>query len=201
VPSPVRRLFALADLEPDGCVRWGERVSEQRRGIYAVAMTDDAGAIKALAAPPISTEAVEELLTVRPELTVDGARPTVDELVARLASFWLPDETVVYLGLAGTSLRTRIRDYYKTPLGARRPHAGGWFLKTLANIDELFVHYAQADAPNAAEDAMLRAFYGGVSPTTLDKLRDPSHPFPFANLEWPPGVRKAHGIKGARGNL
>lgn len=29
-------------------------------------------------------------------------------------------------------------------------------------------------------------------------LFDPAHPFPFANLEWPKGVRKAHGIRGAR---
>ena len=29
-------------------------------------------------------------------------------------------------------LRTRVRQYYTTPLGAAKPHKGGWWLKTLA---------------------------------------------------------------------
>ncbi len=198
MPSTVHELFRAAELKPEGCVGWGERVPEQRSGVYAVALTDNIRAISALPQAPIATAAPEHLLNVRPQLELDGRRPRVDELVARLGSFWLPDETVVYLGLAGTSLRTRVRDYYKTPLGARRPHAGGWFLKTLSNINEAFVHYAQTDTPNAAEDAMLRTFCAGVSEETLATLHDSAHPFPFANLEWPPGVRKAHGITGAR---
>lgn len=36
---------------------------------------------------------------------------------------------------------------------------------------------------------------------TKAQLVDPDHPFPFANLEWPPGVRKRHGITGARGDM
>ena len=104
----------------------------------------------------------------------------------------------MYVGLAGTSLRTRVRDYYKTPLGARRPHAGGWFLKTLSNINDLYVHYAQTDTPNAVEDKMLRAFCAGVSERARAALHDPAHPFPFANLEWPPGFRKAHGKRTMR---
>lgn len=49
----------------------------------------------------------------------------------RLATFWLPDEVVLYIGLAGASVRKRVRQYYRTPLGDKRPHAGGWWLKTL----------------------------------------------------------------------
>jgi hypothetical protein len=29
-------------------------------------------------------------------------------------------------------------------------------------------------------------------------LRDSAHPFPYANLEWPQGTRKVHGIRNAR---
>jgi hypothetical protein len=142
--------------------------------------------------------AVGELLAVRRELTLDGARPSAGALAERIASFWLPDETIVYIGLARTSLRTRVRDYYKTPLGARRPHAGGWFIKSLANVNELLVHFAPADDTRAAENAMLGSFCSRVSEATLAALRDPAHPFPFANLERPAGVRKAHGLRGVR---
>jgi hypothetical protein len=61
-------------------------------------------------------------------------------------------------------------------------------------------YYARADVPSAAEDAMLGCFCATVSNAALARLPDPAHPFPFANLEWPRGVRKAHGIRGARGD-
>ena len=47
---------------------------------------------------------------------------------------------------------------------------------------------------------MLEAFVAGVSADSGPALRDPDHPFPFANLEWPKGVRKSHGIRGATGS-
>jgi hypothetical protein len=169
--------------------------------VYAVALSANSEELTALPIAPLSMAAVGELLAVRPELTLDGARPSARALAERIPSFWLPDETIVYIGLAGTSLRTRVRDYYKTPLGARRPHAGGWFIKSLANVNDLFVHFAPADDRRAAENAMLGSFCSRVSEATLAALRDPAHPFPFANLEWPAGVRKVHGIKGVRGDI
>lgn len=45
---------------------------------------------------------------------------------------------------------------------------------------------------------MLEAFCADVSPDTRHALHDPEHPFPFANLEWPAGTRKRHGITGGR---
>lgn len=45
---------------------------------------------------------------------------------------------------------------------------------------------------------MLEAFCTGVGIKERQALPDPDHPFPFANLEWPPGVRKRHGIAGAK---
>jgi hypothetical protein len=102
--------------------------------------------------------AIEELLRKRPELRLDGERPSVEALAARIAQFWLADETVLYVGLAGTSLGTRVNQYYKTPLGARRPHAGGYFLKVLANLNDLKVHFAACDDPDQAEDSMLATF-------------------------------------------
>lgn len=47
---------------------------------------------------------------------------------------------------------------------------------------------------------MLRAFVDAVSDVTRTVLADPDHPFPFANLEWPAGTRKAHGVTGWRGS-
>src|SRR5437879_2359420 len=80
----------------------------------------------------------------------------------RVASFWLPDEVILYVGKA-TSLSTRVRQYYSTPLGARSPHAGGHFLKTLSILGELTVHFATTVEPGPTEDAALSFFCSRVS--------------------------------------
>ena len=199
MPSSVADVFAAAGLSPGGAVRWGDRVALDSPGVYAVALTADSGAVTGtLQTCPLSAEAVAELLAVRPELRVDGQRPSPAELSARLAALWLGDEAIVYLGLAGTSLRRRVGQYYKTPLGARRPHAGGWPLKTLAVLPKLWVHFAPCADPTTAEQAMFGAFMGGVRAGARAALHDPSLPIPFANLEAGKGQRQAHGITGAR---
>ena len=141
---------------------------------------------------------ITRLLGARSELRLHGTRPTADELATQIARFWLPDEPVLYIGLAGTSVATRVKQYFATPLGARSPHAGGWFLKTLSNLTRLHVHYAAANDTNMAEDQLIKAFVGSTSARSKEALADRERPFPFANLEWPRGVRKAHGITGAR---
>ena len=199
MPSSVNDVFAAASLSPAGCVRWGQRVPEVGPGVYSVALTVRADVVdSAMSSCPVSEEAVAELLRVRPELRVDGSRPTDAELSDRLSSLWLSDETIVYIGLAGTSLRQRVGQYYKTPLGARRPHAGGWPLKTLAVLPELWVHFAPCADVTTAEHAMLSAFIAGVSVNSRAKLHDPALPVPFANLEAAKGQRQQHGITGAR---
>lgn len=198
MPTTVREAFRAAGLTPEGVVRWGIVPSLESPGVYIVALTDSLNGLKAaLDEPPLDPGAVENWPRVVPGLTLDGRRPDPLELAARVARFWLPDEVILYIGKAA-SLPSRVGDYYTTPLGARRPHAGGYFIKLLSNLEDLYVHFATCEEPGRAEDAMLGEFCGRVSEATRRILLDPAHPFPFANLEWPPGVRKAHGIRGAR---
>jgi hypothetical protein len=90
-----------------------------------------------------------------------------------------------------------VRQYYRTPLGAKRPHAGGWWLKTLTVLDELWVYWAATPDYAAAEKAMLRAFTHAVSSETRSTLLDNQSVMPFANLRgWNDRI-KAHRISGA----
>jgi len=201
MPSSIALLIDAAGLVYGGSVSWQEAVPVQAPGVYLISLSDDPGSLAGtLPSAPIDPTAVSELLHVRPELTVDAARPNEEELTHRVSEFWLPDENVLYIGLAGTSLAGRVGAYYSTRLGRRSPHAGGWFLKLLDNLSKLHVHYATADDPDQSEDLMLRAFVAGVSSAAKRSFRDPGHPFPYANLEWPKRVRKAHGIRGATGS-
>lgn len=199
MPSTVIELLGAAGLEWAGSVRWGTPVPASYPGVYVVALDESPSTRDAvLGHAPIGKAKVAELLGVRPELRLDTSRPTVEVLAGRLAGCWLPEETVLYIGLAGTSVGRRVKQYYSTPLGARSPHAGGWFLKTLSNLGDLTVHYSRAVDPGAAERALLQAFVDRVETASCRKLHDPLCPYPFANLVGPAEVRKAHGITGAR---
>jgi hypothetical protein len=121
MPSIVAGLMQAAGVAPAGVVRCN-RVPLDEPGVYIVAMSGSPDALEVLQHCPISPAAVQQPLDIRPELLLDGAHPARHELVDRLAAMWLGDETVLYLGLAGTSVAPPRRPV----LGARRPHAGGW---------------------------------------------------------------------------
>lgn len=200
MPSTIAVLLEASGLRHEGCVCWETPVPLSGPGIYLVGLDKDPSRLaKTLPDASISLDWIDQLLRVRPELRLDGRRPSGAELARRLAGFWIPDETVLYVGVARTSVRARVGAYYRTLLGARRPHAGGWFLKTLANLQSLYVHYAVAANPLHSEDAALGAFVANGSDTTRKRLHDATRPLPFANLEWPQGLRKLHGIRGACG--
>ena len=100
--STVADIFYAAALEPQGPVQWGTPVPETGQGVYAVALADDPESLDAaLAGAPIDYDALEDLLAVRPELRVSLAQPDVGAIAERLSHFWLPDEVVLYIGLAG----------------------------------------------------------------------------------------------------
>ncbi|SDR63018.1 hypothetical protein SAMN05445850_8571 [Paraburkholderia tuberum] len=199
MPTTVSEAFAAAGLSPGGSVPWGTKPALPERGVYIVSLTDSLDSLQgALPRAPLSPTAFEQWLSVCPELTVDGARPPLEQLIQRVAAFWLPDEVVLYVGLAESqSLSDRLGQYYQTPLGKRTPHAGGYFLKLLSNLHGLWVHYAASANPTHAESVIIGLFSSNVSDTAKRDLKDPVHPFPFANLEWPRGVRKVHGLRGA----
>jgi hypothetical protein len=198
VTSSIRSVMSAAGLQPNGVVRWGELINTDEPGIYVVSTersVDIQGEQRR--STPLDLDALDHLLLLRPNLMIDGRHPSRDDLATRLTEVWLPDEHVLYVGLAA-DLHDRVNQYYGTPLGARRPHAGGWFLKTLKALDELYVHWSVTYERAVAEGLAIGSFVGAVSDESLAELRDRDHPFPFANLEWPPGTRKRHGISGAK---
>lgn len=202
MPTSVTEAFAAGGLAPQSVVRWGTRPSTDAGGVYTVSLSKRIDALdETVPEPDLNVVVFERWLHIRPELTMDGIRPPIDDLMERIRKFWFPDETILYIGMA-TSLDSRVGNYYATPIGRRSPHAGGYFLKLLSNIGDLWVHYTPCPGLTKKqiekiEDDMLGSFCRGVSEASRMSLHDPAHPFPFANLVWPRGVRKLHGLRGA----
>jgi transcription elongation factor GreA len=184
-------LLRSVGLMADGPVHWGNPVRVGGPGVYVVEL---AAPVKTA---PIDHQLVGHWIERVPGLTLDSARPTARELAVRLGEFWLPDETVVYIGMTNLSIGGRVGAFVKTPLGDRRPHAGGHWLKTLTVLPELLVWWAPTSAPEEYEDALLSAFAKAVSAAAKKALRDDSVVLPFANLQTATDERKQHGIRGS----
>ncbi|WP_309080663.1 hypothetical protein [Zhihengliuella sp.] len=193
MPVSVQQLFAAAGLERQGVVRWGEPVPTNQPGVYCVSTSEDPEGQRLTPFLP-SAARLAGLLEACPRLSVDGEPANVATLAHRLSRFWLDAEPVLYVGQTGSSLRLRVGQYYGTPMGASRPHAGGWWLKSIANLDALYLHFAPSEDPVRAEREMLKSFASHVTDDDAASLFDQERIAPFANVRVASGELKHHGL-------
>jgi transcription elongation factor GreA len=186
-PSLLRSVGLLAD----GPAVWGRPVQAQGAGVFVVE------APAPLASAPIELTRVGKWIERVETLRLDREVPTSKAVAARIASFWLPSQTVLYVGASEVSVARRVAAMAKTELGDRRPAAGGHWLKTLRALDGLKVWWAATTATEEYEDALLAAFAAGVPEADLAALPDRSVVLPWANLRSSSGERKATGLTGA----
>ncbi len=184
-------LLRSVGLLADGPAVWGRPVPAQGPGVFVVELPAP------LATAPIELTRVGKWLERVETLRLDGERPTSRALAGRLASFWLPSQTVLYVGASEASVGRRVAAIARTELGDRRPHSGGHWLKTLRSLDGVRVWWSPTTATEEYEDALLAAFAEGVPEADLSTLPDRAVVLPWANLRTGTGGRKATGLTGA----
>jgi len=139
----VAEVFRKASLSPHGPVRWEEKISESRPGVYVVAR-----ARKPMASCKAS------------DLRFKDPHPPVRDLEYERRR-WLRNEPVLYIGQTTRSLRKRIGQFYGQKVGNRSPHAGGQVVKLLAC--EPWVYWSPTTRPRESEKKMISAFKKRVS--------------------------------------
>jgi transcription elongation factor GreA len=190
-------LLREVGLLPDGPVLWGRPLTSRKSGVYLVELAQPAPT------PPLDMNRIGKWLEALPELKLDGARPTSRTLLLRLASLWLPGETVLYIGATTGSVGGRVLALAHHELGARRPHADGQWLHALVGVERTRVWWAETDAPEEYLDGLFGAFADGAAaraalPGGLLEARPPGAILvPWANTRRPTGERQAHGLTGA----
>jgi transcription elongation factor GreA len=188
-------LLRAVGLLADGPVRWGQPAAGRGPGLYVVELATPEPT------PAIDVNVVGRWLERVPGLLLDGTRPTSKALLARLASLWLPDATVLYVAATSTSIGGRVSALNHHVLGDPRPHADGQWLHLLRNLPTTRLWWASTDAPEEYLDAVLEAFASAAAaPTSLPSgLERPRGALllPWATTRRPTGERQAHGITGA----
>ena len=190
-PPDAAALLRSVGLMADGPAVWGRPVPAQGPGVFVIEMPEPR------ATAPIELTRVGKWIERVDGLLLDGQRPSSRALAGRLASFWLPSETVLYVGATDASIGRRVTAIARTELGDRRPHSGAHWLKTLRSLDGIRVWWTLTDAPEEYEDALLAAFAAAVPPTDLAALPDREVILPWANLRRPTGERKSTGLTGS----
>jgi len=190
MPIEPAALFRAVGLTPDGPGRWGGPVRTPGPGVVVVEWPAP------LERAPVDISAVGTWLARVPTLLVDGERPTGKALAARLAAWWLPGETIVYVGGA-KSLGRRVEAMAATRLGDARPSPAGGWLKALRGFEATRLWWAATDAAEEYEDALLEAFGAAVPAPAAAGLPDRSLVLPFANRRRPGGAVRADGITGS----
>ena len=184
-------LLRSVGLMADGPAQWGRPVPAPGPGVFIVELPAP------LPTAPIELTRVGKWIERVATLRLDGERPTSKALAARLASFWLPSQTVLYVGSSEASVRRRLAAIAATELGDRRPYAGGYWLKVLRGLEGARVWWAATTATEEYEDALLEVFAGGVTDAERAGLHDREVVLPFGNLRLGSGGRKSTGVTGA----
>jgi transcription elongation factor GreA len=178
----------------DGPVVWGRPgrpVPARGPGVFVVELTAP------LARAPVELTRVGKWIERVPSLTLDGERPTSKAVAARLAAFWLPSQTVLYVGATSSSIGGRVAAMQRTTLGDRRPHSGGHWLETLDPKTSMRVWWAETEAVEEYEDALLTALAGSLPAAEVAALPDQAVVLPWANLRLSTGERRATGLAGS----
>ena len=184
-------LLRSVGLMADGPAVWGRPVPAQGPGVFVIELPAP------LPSAPIELSRVGKWIERVDTLRLDGERPVSKALAARLGAYWLPSQTVLYIGSSDASVGRRVAAIARTELGDRRPAAGGNWLKTLRSLEGVKVWWAATAATEEYEDALLAAFAAGVPEADLAGLSEPSPVLPWANLRRPTGERRTTGLTGS----
>lgn len=182
-------LLRAVGLLADGPVLWGRPVRSSRPGVYVVELPAPSES------PPLDLARVGKWLERAVDLLLDGERPTSKALAAHLARDWIPGQTVLFVGSTDGSLADRVAALQATSAGDPLPWPDGLRLQLLRGIETGRVWWAETDAPEEYEDAVLDAFAAGVEPSAPALLG--GFVAPFAVLRRPTGELRPTGITGA----
>ena len=185
-PGLLRSVGLLAD----GPGVWGRPIRASGPGVFVIELPSPP------ATAPIEVSRIGKWIEHVPTLRLDGGEATSKAVASRLAAFWIPSTSVLFIGSSRQSMAARVAAIEATPLGERRPYSAAHWLRTLIGLEGARVWWARTDAPEEYEDGLFSAFAAAVPEEDRARLHDAAVILPFANLRSTGGERKAHGLTG-----
>lgn len=197
MPTSVQQLEDKFQLKYLQSFKWGASFIENNNGIYIISTNKNKDFLPDHETQIVFNEKQIDLwMTNASNMILNGKKPSKIDLINQLSGFWLTNETILYIGKAEKqTLSERIGQFYNHKVGKKSPHKGGYWLKLLKNLDELYIHLYSTKQSHAIEEEMLNQFIKDISESTKSKLLDKNLCLPFANLQLRSRVIKSHGLK------
>ena len=89
----------------------------------------------------------------------------------------------MYIGESQAGLNQRIGQYYSHVVGWKGPHTGGYWIKLINELNQLYVYYSEADNSREAEFKLLMHFIESVAEQSFYDIDNLSKYLPFGNLK------------------
>lgn len=202
MPTTIKQLVEKAGLSSTDIkeVKWNTSIECKEEGIYIISLSEDIESNRTIKEIPLSMTILETWIKKLDYFIIDKKETKDSKIIReRLSEFWIPDESILYIGKAplrkrGGGIGNRVQEFYDTAIGEARPHAGGHWIKLLGNLNELHVFYITCENSETIEKEMLSQFGKMVSESTQKSLANKGPILPFANLEDGSKQRKKHGL-------
>lgn len=194
----VNDLFKKVGLTPSAPVKWGDTIPIKGNGVYVVSLSDNPSKNKNnFPLFEISKDVFNNWRKLSPEVNVNGvlSKAVIEEELNR---FWKAGQNILYIGEStseSNGLAKRLNQFYIHKVGWKGPHTGGYWIKLLSELENLYVYYAVCPNPRDTEFKMLMYFIEQTASRSFYELDELGKHLPFANLKV--DFQKKHAIKKA----
>ena len=197
MPTSILNIELEFNIRVKKTIKWGTAFHEDDSGIYIVTTNSKNDFLpKEKETISFIHDQVNLWKKNAPNITLNNKDVTTNELTKHLSKFWLPDETILYIGKAEKqTFSERICQFYNHKVGKKSPHKGGYWLKLLSSLNEYHIHLLPTNDSHKIETQLLQYFIDHVSNDSKLILIDKELCLPFANLQLKSGIIKKHGLR------
>lgn len=191
----VNDIFNKVGLTPSLPYKWGTTIPEHGNGVYVVSTSSDPARNEGISNQcSIDKDVFIKWKEFAPELNVGGEH-SLEHFNHELNKHWKPNQNILYIGESSSEtngLAKRIKQFYDHQAGWKGPHTGGYWIKLLAQLNDLYVYYAVCNNPRDTEFKMLICFIEQSTGKSFYELENLGSHLPFANLKV--DFQRKHGI-------
>ncbi|WP_159798874.1 hypothetical protein [Flavobacterium sp. MK4S-17] len=182
----VDSLFKTVNLKYSKPYKWNEKLDANINGVYVISTSND---------PLIHNQNKIELnicqqtfnswLNDAPNLEIENEKVfCISQVKHYLMRFWDENENILYIGESTSKtnpIQKRINQFYIHKVGKKGPHTGGYWIKLLSCLDDLYIYFAESQNPRETEFKMILKYVELKSGLNLFELDNIADYFPFAN--------------------
>ena len=182
----VDALFKEFNLKYSKPHKWKEKLDAKINGVYVISTSNDPlrhnqNKIEL----NICQKTFNRWLKDAPDLEIENQKVIhVSQVKDYLMRFWDEDENILYIGESTSKtnpIQKRINQFYIHKVGKKGPHTGGYWIKLLSCLDNLYIYFAESQNPRETEFKMILKYVELKSGLNLFELDNITDYFLFAN--------------------